>query len=233
MMGILQWASHFKNVRCLLLFDPDNPPTEGVVSWVVKKHRYRQVGVAPSLGTVEERFSRPPFVILYSPHPTLDKLIKVLQNPLPLWLAQSLILSFCYATPLLCLDRGLAPLLLSFSSWSLWSEGEVPEAEVIRHLRIAGYIPIDFFPWVERVYHVLREGDERKMGEMVQWGREEAMVDGKKRFWRLAGGEEEVIFISYLDLFPYLAEQRGSIQELLDSEYLGLVLTVNSVIFLP
>lgn len=231
-MGILQWASHFKNVRCLLVFEPEIRPEKEVLSWIVKKHRYRQVGIPPALASLEERLSRSPFVTLFSPHPTIDELIKVLERTHLLWFAQCLMLSFCYAAPLLCLDRGLISLLVRFSPWSLWPREKVPEAEVIRHLRIAGYVPIDFFPWVEKAYQILREGDEGRMKEMARIRKEDAMADGKKRFWRLADEDGGLIFASYLDLFPYLAGERKWIQGLLDSEYLGLVLTVNSAIFL-
>jgi len=181
-MGILQWASHFKNVRCLLLFNPEAPPGEEMLSWVIKKHRYRQIGVVSSLVTSEQRLSRSPFVTLYSPDAVLDGLIEVLEHKLPIWLAQSLILSFCYAAPLLCLDEELTSLLLPFSPWSLRPKGQVNEAEIIRHLRIAGYIPIDFFPLVEKAYQILREGDEGNIEELIRERRQKAIADGRNGF---------------------------------------------------
>jgi len=105
-MGILQWASHFKNVRCLLLFEPETLPEKEVLSWIVKKHRYRQVGVVPALANLEERLSQQPFVTLFPPHAALDGLIEVLQRTYPPWFAQSLILSFCYAPPSALFGQG-------------------------------------------------------------------------------------------------------------------------------
>ena len=41
-MSIPEWVAHFKNIRCLLLFDPESPPAEEAIGWIVKKHRWRQ-----------------------------------------------------------------------------------------------------------------------------------------------------------------------------------------------
>ena len=231
-MSLLEWASHFKNIRCVLLFDPLVPPEDEFLGWLVKKHRWREVGIPPSLLRAKDRLCSKPFVGLSYPSEILRRLVQTLGDDHPLWLTEALVLALCYAAPLLCPSPSFHERLSPLLQWTLRTEGP-PEGEVIRHLRIAGYVPVDSFPLVKAAYDVLRQGDREEMEALAKERASRAAEDGRKRFWRLKEVPEAPPLLSYLDLFPLLTERREALGDLLQHEEMGLVLTLTVVFFLP
>lgn len=229
-MGLLQWAAHFKNVRCVLLFDPSSPPPYETIGWLVRKHRWREVGVPPRL-QISERLTQRPFVLLCYPSEVLGEVIRRIEAQTPLWLLEGVALALCYSAPILCPDPGLYPGLEPFAPWTLRT-GELPEAEVLRHLRIAGYVPIDFFPRAVEAYRALRYGKEGELQGLLRTRSEEASADGRKRFWRIKALSEGNPILCYIDLLPLLASRREAIEELLPREEIGLLLTLTTAFFL-
>lgn len=231
-MSLLEWASHFKNVRCVLLFDPSIPPEDEFLAWLVKKHRWREAGVPPSLLKAKDRLSSRPFVGLSYPSEVLRRLTEALGDDHPLWLTEALVLALCYAAPLLCPSPSFHKRLSPFLQWTLHTEPP-PEGEVIRHLRIAGYVPVDFFPLAKEAYEVLRRGDRLEMESLAKERTSRAAEDGRRRFWRLKEAPDAPALLSYLDLFPLLKERREVLKDLLQHEEVGLVLALTVIFFLP
>lgn len=232
-MGILSWAARFKNVRCVLLLDPAAAPPEEKLAWLVRKHRYRQVGVNPGLlqSPPSERLLGRPFVPLQFPHDSLAGLAAALHDEHPPWLADTLVLALAHAAPLLTLDEGLAPLLAPFSPWLLRAAQPLPEGEIIRHLRISGYVCIDFFHLAEKAWQALRADEAGALARVERERRRLATADGRKRFWRIEGGEEGRPVVAYIDLLPSLVPRRERIASLLAEEYTGLALSLTTAFF--
>jgi len=230
-MGLLEWAAHFKNVRCVLLFDPSIPPPERVLGWLARKHRWREIGVPPSI-RISDRLTQKPFVPLSYPTPVIGEVVKGLApDERSLWLLEGVTLALCYSAPLLCPSPGLYERLAPFSPWTL-KAGDVPEGEVVRHLRIAGYVPIDFFPRAVEAYKALKEGKERELEDLIKRRAEEASADGLKRFWRVKALPEGEPLLCYIDLLPLLSMRRKGFPLLLQHEEVGLLLTITTAFFL-
>ena len=225
-MSILEWVSHFKNIRCLLLFDPQRPPLQGAINWIIKKHRWRQVGVAESLANSHTRFKNHPFVILSYPDQSIHETVKAVAKSYPFWIVESIALALCYSAPLICFEEEVFMALNPFLTWILRAEN-LPESEVLRHLRIAGYVPIDFFPQVKEHFLILKKGGE-ELKKVIKKRKKEAESDGKKRFWRIKGKQEEKPFIGYIDLMPALS----NVRDILQNEFIGLLLSITTVIYL-
>ena len=227
-MSILEWVAHFKNIRCLLLFDPESPPAEEAIGWIVKRHRWRQVGIGESLADLHPRFKDHPFVPLAYPSQEIKGVVKGLAEGSPLWLLESVALALCYSAPLLCFEREVFDALEPLLTWVLRA-ADVPEAEEIRHLRISGYVPVDFFPQVKESFLALKEGGEA-LEKLIERRKEEAERDGRKRFWRLKERPEAPPFVGYLDLLPPLARERERIVPFLEEETVGLLLSITAAL---
>ena len=231
-MSILEWASHFKNIRCILLVDPQKPPSQEVINWVIKKHRWRQVGIGKSLSDTHSLFKSHPFVILPYPDKSIYKTVKTLaknQNQ-PFWMMESVALALCYSAPLLCFEEEIFINLGSSLTWILQTD-DIPESEIIRHLRIAGYVPIDFFPQIKEHFLILKKGVKKELEKTIKKRKEEAQNDGKKRFWRIKGKEEGKPFVGYIDLMPALVSAREKIISVPQSEFIGLLLSITTIIY--
>ena len=120
--------------------------------------------------------------------------------------------ALAHAAPILALDEGLASLVSPFSPWLLRASEPLSEGELIRHLRISGYVCIDFFHLAEKAWQALRAGDPRRLTRVQAERRRLAAADGKKPFWRIEGREEGRPLVGYIDLLPTLASLRERIE---------------------
>jgi len=228
-MGILEWASHFKNIRCVLFFDPESPLSKDAINWIVKKHRWRQIGLGKSICELDDRFKKHPFVLLSYPAQSIYEIAQIMSEDTSYWIVESVILALCYSAPLICFKKEDFLKLEPFLTWVLKAE-DVPESEVMRHLRIAGYVPIDFFSQVKDYFLILKEGD-KKLKEAIEKRKKDAESDGKKRFWRIKEKDNAPPFIGYVDLLPVFLQIREKIKlSAYQDEFCGLLLSITTVL---
>ncbi len=205
MVSLIEWASLFKNLRGVVLFPKE--PDEEKMKWLARKHRYRRLGVAPSFSPVVERpaLKKSPFVTLSFPAEELERFSEILSKRAERYVAESLILSCCYSSPLIVTDEGLFENLKPFTLWSLRSNERLGEKDLIFHLRVASYVIIDFFGLAKEAYEAL--GDPKRLKKCCEKRRKASERDGRKRFWRIPEDPNGKIICAYLDLLPALLEE--------------------------
>ena len=136
-MSLPRYISLLKNVKAVALLDPAHFP-EGETSWLVRRFRYRSVGV--SLRSMEKtlntaKLRRKPFVELPFPIAEAERLcalIAALHN-IPGYVVEPVTLASCYVAPLILLSRRAVGLVEPLTVWSVHSMAPLPDVEVKRN----------------------------------------------------------------------------------------------------
>lgn len=222
-MSLPRFISLLKNVRMLVYADPSIPLKKKEVEWIVKKHRYRSVGVSPILlesFEEEERkeFGKKPFVALSHPFKETERLVELLssfEKGVPAYFWDTLVLSSCYVCPILFVGRESFESVRNLAVCTMTSTSSLPEVEIKRNLRIIGYAVLDFHEkltseaydkFVSASKSVLEGIGIERVDKWVENRMRVISKDGEHRFWRLKekGEAEERPVISYFDLTPIL-----------------------------
>ncbi|MFB6311240.1 MAG: hypothetical protein ABEH64_08690 [Salinirussus sp.] len=202
-----------KNVRGVAVYDPADPPDREVFTWLSRKHQYRDVGFGPTLHDAHPdirlgdyksfRRLRPPFQVL-------EDFCAALESPAPDWALESVMVASVFVTPLF-VHRPALDAFENLTVWRLESDPELPEEQVLRHARIAGYGTLDFHGTVASR---AREAIDESCLDAERTRRAEAAnEDGMERFWRLLGEEADgdAWVGGYLDLLASIGPQARSI----------------------
>lgn len=171
-----------QNVRGIGVYDPADPPERAFFTWLARKHRYRNVGFPTSL----------------LDHPSVDvagyETFEPVGVPMdgaataveavdgPRWAVEALLVGSAFVSPLL-VHRPALPALEPYAAWRCHSARDLPEDQVLRHARIAGYGMLDCFEAeTGRGFEAVVDGGlERAVDDRAEFARE----DGEERFWRL------------------------------------------------
>ncbi|RLE63530.1 MAG: hypothetical protein DRJ38_07360 [Thermoprotei archaeon] len=205
------FVSILRNIRGLLYLSPGDWDAE-IVSWLKKKYRYRMIGLAPTLllefSEKRDLFAKPPFKILAYPSDTLHLFAEKIGENLPKDIVESVILASCYVTPIVTNSKGLKR-LDNLSIYRVLSEKVLPENEIIRHLRIAGYTILDSHEQVcWEAYNKIVESCKRKIdlkNVVNQLLKKRTLLAEKdsKRYWRFKSSTGKPVLI-YLDTLKCL-----------------------------
>lgn len=189
-VSLPRYVALLRNIRAVVLYDPDDPPTEKTWSWLQRKHRYRNVGIAPAAADATDREALPEgdtITTLYLPNETVASICSETPESTPDWLAESMYLASAYVAPLL-IQPTLLDSLSEFSLWQLYPDIELTEEQLLRHLRILGYGMVDFQEsMVESGYEAIVEG---RISEERERRRSVTEEDGRDRCWRLFDEDE-------------------------------------------
>jgi len=234
-LNLIDWASLFKNLRGVVLLPEE--PDEGKLRWLVRKHRYRRLGLSSRYKPASQitQLQKPPFVILHPPNPTLEELPQLLLSKASPLVTDSVVLSCCYSAPLVVTEEGLFKELASFTVWELRSSQSLSEKDLLFHLRVASYVIIDFFSLAREAFEVLQAYLERreekarmKLEQLCHRRQEKARRDGEKRFWRIPPDPGGKIICAYLDLLPAICQElregNKRLAEVFTSPWAGLCL---------
>lgn len=182
-MDLRKYVSLMKNLRGILLFDPDQISAE-TVSLIARYHRYRKVGVLGELvcecpEDVQGALNRGCYVRIDYPDTSFTDLQSDLDGGIPI---KCLLLASIYISPLFIAEGG-RKLVSPFETLSIESWRELDLSEMLRHIRIASYSQIDFHDaMTEGAIRAIGTGDVD--GEVLR-RREWAKMDRDSRFWRL------------------------------------------------
>jgi len=217
-----RYAAMVKNLRGVIYSSLSAEQLPSAISSLLKRFRYRNVGVPPAL---RARYgaaipARKTLLDLSYPVAGLRGVVGVLAGlGLDECAAEAYVLASAYVSPVIVLGRSslrdLEPLVaavvrareaLNERSWKL-------------HARIADYTVLDMYEWATdnglEVVKALAEG--RDPSELLSARRERVARD-VKRYWRVAGEEGEA-FVAYLNLPEMLsrhAEGRAAARRLLE-----------------
>lgn len=213
-MGFEEYVFLVRNLRGVYAPLPSDDHKR-YVGWLVKRYRYRDIGVAGCvLGSAEKAFKGRlggrPFHELKPPTKELGEAIafakSVLGGVVDECLAESILLSLVYASPLY-LTRSSLEELRRGGLVIHEVRGRVPDLGSARlHMRIAGYTVLDYY--VDSVRHAVAAVTQGRWEELLEERRRFAERD-EKRYWRITGRGNETI-IAYLDHVHVLAAREAA-----------------------
>lgn len=200
-----RYAVLVKNLKGVVLFDPNEKCALRSVQWLTRRFRYRTLGVTPALA---KKFSslleRKPFRALDYPTLALKELVELMASKgLSPEAAEALVLSSSYISPLILVGSTY------FNELEPWAAGRVNACKELSvsdwklHLRIADYSTLDMYETcVEEALTVLKDLSKK---DEILLKRVERIKGDAKRYWRIAcsGGRS---FLLYFDILAIAAK---------------------------
>lgn len=205
-MSFSKYAALVKNLRGVVLFNLEEEGVEESIKWLVKRFKYRNLGVAPHLVAKYSDRLRPylsgnPFRELTSPVRDVDDLVELLAKTVntPYEVVESLVYASVYVSPLLLIGEHYSRELESLSTGTVYTCKELSVRDWKLHLRIADYTVLDFYEGC--VDEVLKTIDSGKAGglEKIVESRQKRIETDKRRYWRVRC-EHGRPFLHYVDL---------------------------------
>lgn len=201
-MSFAKYAALVKNLRGVVLLDPGEPGVESSLNWLVKRFRYRNLGVTPALlskhgGKLARYLGGKPFRELVLPVPSLEGVPGLLAGFLgvPGELAELLVYASTYVSPALLIGEKYAGEAAKLAVGAVKVCREMDTASWKLHLRIADYTALDFYErCVDEALSVLEGADPQPVLE----SRRERVARDAKRYWRIACAEGR-LFLLYVD----------------------------------
>jgi len=232
-VSFAKYAALVKNLRGVVLLDPSETGVESSLGWLVKRFRYRNLGVTPALlGKHRERLAKHlggrPFRELVLPVPSLAEMPELLAEALgvPSELAELLVYASTYISPALLIGERYLGDAAKLAVGSVKVCKEMDAASWKLHLRIADYTALDFYErCVDEALAVLGGADPRPVLE----SRLERVGRDAKRYWRVACPEGRP-FLLYVDNLK-LAVETG-IHKRLEPEA-AAALSIIPVVLIP
>jgi len=201
-VSFAKYAALVKNLRGVVLLDPSEPGVEGSLGWLVKRFRYRNLGVTPALlSKHRERLAKhlggKPFRELVLPVSSLAGVPELLAGALgvPSELAELLVYASTYISPALLIGEKYVGDAAKLAVGSVRVCKEMDTASWKLHLRIADYTALDFYErCVDEALAVLGGANPQP----VLGSRLERVERDAKRYWRIACPEGRP-FLLYVD----------------------------------
>lgn len=209
-MSFAKYAALVKNLRGVVIADLDEEGVWDSVKWLIKRFRYRDLGVTPSVvnkyrDKLAQYLNGNPFVELSLPINAINYLVEILSKiaQIRIEVAELLVYSSTYISPAMVIGfsylnyfKNLATDTvnickdLDINSWKL-------------HLRIADYAILDFYrECVEEMVIMLRHYDineKAKLLKEIVMNRKIRILKDKKRYWRIACNNGKP-FLFYIDM---------------------------------
>ncbi len=210
------YAAIVKNLRGVVIFDPEANGSWDRVKWLVRKFKYRNLGLPPIVVEKHRKelgkyLSGNPFVELAYPVEEVEALPAVMvEHGVPRELAEALVLASVYISPLLVIGEEYIKLLERYSIDKVLVCRELNDNEWKLHLRIADYSILDMYK--ERVFEILDAIennllDEEFLEKVFEKRRADVAKD-KKRYWRIVCDHGKP-FILYIDVLNTITKIIG------------------------
>jgi hypothetical protein len=214
-----KYAAVVKNLRGVLLLELGEENIEASLNWLVKRFKYRNVGVPPSLvaqgwNLFQKHLEKGPFLELVYPVKSLTSLADLVETGLGIGknTAEALVLASAYVSPLLVLGEKSSRILGSLSVDRVDVRVRLTPRDLKLHLRIADYSVLDLYRW--SVESAERLWTKKNLSGLAK-ERAERIARDKKRYWRLRGSGKPLPFLFYVDLVQKIAKNTGLLKNLL------------------
>ncbi|MEM1804073.1 MAG: hypothetical protein QXR80_06210 [Desulfurococcaceae archaeon] len=235
-MSFSRYAAIVKNLRGVMLFNMDEEGVEASIHWLVKRFRYRNLGLTPALlvkykGRLSRYLHGNPFRELVPPVPAVSNLVHVLQKHLeaPVEVLELLVYASTYVSPGIVVGNTYRGYLEKYSASTVHVCREMSINDWKLHMRIADYTVLDFY--LQCVDEVLEPLAVRNIGELQRIvGERRARIEkDRKRYWRVLC-ESGTPFLYYIDVLE-LAVKYNALDELEQDHAAGLAIV--PVIYVP
>ncbi|MEM0042663.1 MAG: hypothetical protein QXP94_02055 [Thermofilaceae archaeon] len=224
-----RYAALVKNLRGVVLLNPNEEGALDTVKWLSKRFRYRNLGLTPSsVKALGGRVFRPFRELAYPIKPLEVLVSRFTGKGMPPELAELLVFASTYVSP---------ALIIGSTYLSSLEEIKVDVVRVCRdlsvldwklHLRVADYTVLDMYDvCVEEALSVLK--DPSVLPKVVA-ERRERVAEDKKRYWRIAceSGRPFIIYIDNLSI----AAKLGVLEEEVCEDW-AAALSVVAVVCVP
>lgn len=227
-MSFSKYAALVKNLRGVALFNLEEEGVESSIQWLVKRFRYRNLGLTPLLvskykSRLVKYLSGRPFRELVSPVKAIDELVEMVSrfSSVSIEVVEVLVYASVYVSPLLLIGDHYSRDVESLSFTTVYTCKELSVGDWKLHLRIADYTVLDFHErCVDEVLKALESGALSELGRIAE-SRLERMELDKKRYWRIKCDQGRP-FLHYVDMLG--ASLRGGIRELKPDYTAGLAI---------
>lgn len=208
------YAALVKNLRGVVIYDPDDTEYRDIVKWLTSRFKYRNLGIPPSLFKKDRKFleaktNGKPFRILYYPmkeFPILHRLL--VELGIDEIFAEAIILSSVYISPLMVLSKKYLGYMSRFTIEEVDACNKIDVRSWKLHLRIADYTILDSYEEMVKLSLLfidkLKIGDRSGSKEILDKRREFASRD-KKRYWRILCVQGNP-FLLYIDPLLFISK---------------------------
>jgi len=222
-LSFAKYAALVKNLRGVVLLDPADTTSLDMVKWLVRRFRYRNLGLTPlileKLGDEYKKYlGGKPFHVLAYPINELRELPLLLSRHTGLGrdVAEALVFASMYISPLLVLNKSFCESIEEISTGHVRTCKEFDDSTWKLHLRIADYSILDFYSEAVSEAEELIEGAcrrstgwEEKLKNVLEKRRERVEKD-VKRYWRISCSEGRV-FLYYVDMLSLASSLLSSL----------------------
>ncbi len=239
-----RYAAIVKNLRGVALFDLDEEGVWDSVQWLVKRFRYRDIGLPPSVvERYRDKLSRylggNPFRELVYPVPNIDRLTNAISRVLNIdrQIVEALVFASIYISPMLLVGKKYLDTIVREAVEVVYACKDMDTNSWKLHLRIADYTILDFYEQcVEESMQIL---EKLNRGEPVDI--EKVVADRRtrisrdvQRYWRIkcSSGRVFLAYIDMLKMFSYTYKLIGKLIGDLDLNW-SAALAIVPVVFIP
>ncbi len=206
-----RYAAIVKNLRGVVLFDLNEEGVTDSIKWLVKRFRYRDLGLVPSVLARYRDILQPylngnPFRELVYPVPELEALTSCFEQCLnvPRAVAELLVFSSTYISPGIVVGSRYIEYIKRLAQTTVYACKEMDTNSWKLHLRIADYTVLDSYERavIESLEILLAESEQLKHVNTVLEERNKRILEDTKRYWRLkcTEGEQPIRpFLFYID----------------------------------
>ncbi len=218
------YAMIVKNLRGVLLFDPDDRELSNRIMWLKKRFQYRNLGIPPSLYTEKfrELFKYKIFRKLYYPVKEAEELISILSTTTnyDIVFLDAVVSASTYISPLMVLSPRYIKLIEENSLGRIGVCQELSIKDWKLHMRIADYTILDSYEdsVIQAMEYIKNINDPKKRSEIIK-KRIEFYYRDKKRYWRILCDNPRYNLMYYLDPLMIIERSIDKLKNKLKIDY--------------
>jgi DNA-binding protein Fis len=210
-----RYAALVKNLRGVVLAEVESPEVEAALQWLLKRFKYRDLGLPPSMAELRKRKAFRRLMELFHPAEELKRLAEAFAVELsaPLKAAEALVIASAYVSPVMAVGSWAAEALSRLAVEKIESKVKLDGKGWKLHFRIVDYTVLDAYE--KSVAEAEGLWKPKLNLEAFKRKRIERIRRDVKRYWRLMEGEEEAKpLILYFDLALLAAENPKLLQHI-------------------
>ncbi|MEM1596583.1 MAG: hypothetical protein QXS24_05475 [Desulfurococcaceae archaeon] len=236
------YAALVKNLRGVVLMDLEEKGVEISLKWLVKRFKYRNLGVTPSLlekhrDILSEYLGGNPFRTLAYPVKLFEAFVNELLEELKLTreIVEFLVFSSIYISPGILIGEKYLDKLRDISIDAVFTCRELSVSDWKLHLRIADYTILDLYEWsintARQAITYIKIKDKENLSKILH-ERVERVERDKKRYWRIACSERRNLFLLYIDNLKLLIDRSTELINMVNEDSIAS-LAIIPVVHIP